>query len=460
MTAEERRLYEAVDDYIASTYNQADDTERNAVGFVMTIYRRRLASSFRALRNTLQKHLEAISNCNIKLLTGSDEDAPDDEATDEILDADEAAELERQALAIEEAADIESLLERIRGLPADSKLAELRTVLQALRQDGYDQAMVFTQYTDTMDFLRDELSKDGGLRLMCFSGRGGEVPSGDGSWRRIDRDDAKRRFRNQEAEVLLCTDAAAEGLNFQFCGALVNYDMPWNPMRVEQRIGRIDRLGQQYAAIRIVNLHYEDTVEADVYSALKSRIKLFESVVGRPAADPVQRAPEDLEGCAVRQKPRSDAGGQRNQAAGRGSRRTKFRHRCRDGRGPRDARPPRIAGHVGGSRQGHCCVRADAAGHRGPETHRGPRLRTERARHVRTTAGDHRSSYFQEHAERVWSCGLPGTHCFGHRKCCRLSSSIRMSDPWTNSWTLWTAQATVLEQFGGHGSFLDLAESL
>ena len=281
MTAEERRLYEAVDDYIASTYNQADDTERNAVGFVMTIYRRRLASSFRALRNTLQKHLEAISNCNIKLLTGSDEDAPDDEATDEILDADEAAELERQALAIEEAADIESLLERIRGLPADSKLAELRTVLQALRQDGYDQAMVFTQYTDTMDFLRDELGRDGGLRLMCFSGRGGEVPSGDGSWRRIDRDDAKRRFLNKEAEVLLCTDAAAEGLNFQFCGALVNYDMPWNPMRVEQRIGRIDRLGQDYAAIRIVNLHYEDTVEADVYGALKSRIKLFESVVGR-----------------------------------------------------------------------------------------------------------------------------------------------------------------------------------
>ena len=63
------------------------------------------------------------------------------------------------------------------------------------------------------------------------------------SWRTIDRDDAKRRFRLGEADILLCTDAAAEGLNFQFCGALVNYDMPWNPMRVEQRIGRIDRLG-------------------------------------------------------------------------------------------------------------------------------------------------------------------------------------------------------------------------
>src|SRR5690606_7952676 len=82
-------------------------------------------------------------------------------------------------------------------------------------------------------------------------------------------------------EILLCTDAAAEGLNFQFCGAIVNYDMPWNPMRVEQRIGRIDRLGQRHPEIRVVNLHYRGTVEADVYVALRQRIGLFERVVGR-----------------------------------------------------------------------------------------------------------------------------------------------------------------------------------
>jgi len=79
----------------------------------------------------------------------------------------------------------------------------------------------------------------------------------------------------------LCTDAAAEGLNFQFCGALINYDMPWNPMRVEQRIGRIDRLGQRFPEIRIINLHYEDSIEADVYRALGSRIDLFQAVVGK-----------------------------------------------------------------------------------------------------------------------------------------------------------------------------------
>ena len=141
--------------------------------------------------------------------------------------------------------------------------------------------MVFTQYTDTMDFLRDELKPIPGTRIMCFSGRGGEVPSSDGGWTTISRDDAKQRFKAKLADILLCTDAAAEGLNFQFCGALINYDMPWNPMRVEQRIGRIDRLGQQHRIIRIINLHYADTVEADVYRALRNRIGLFQTIVGR-----------------------------------------------------------------------------------------------------------------------------------------------------------------------------------
>ena len=157
----------------------------------------------------------------------------------------------------------------------------MTATLATLRGEGYEQVMVFTQYTDTMEFLRDQLRDSGNLRLMCFSGRGGEIPAADGTWRTIHRDEAKRRFRDGEADVLLCTDAAAEGLNFQFCGALVNYDMPWNPMRVEQRIGRIDRLGQKHLRIRVVNLHYEGTVETDVYRALRSRISLFETVVGR-----------------------------------------------------------------------------------------------------------------------------------------------------------------------------------
>ncbi len=279
MTAEERALYEAVEDYISHTYNRASDKHRSAVGFVMTIYRRRLASSFQALRATLERHLAAITGGG-ELELGLEEDALDDETMDDMQDADEVEEKTRLALAAEEEQDIRQLLDSIGRLQPDTKLGRLKAVLRDLRRDGYEQAMVFTQFTDTMDFLRDSLRQEGDPRLMCFSGRGGEVPDGEG-WRVIDRDQAKRRFRDGEADILICTDAAAEGLNFQFCGALVNYDMPWNPMRVEQRIGRIDRLGQRYPVIRIVNLHYEDTVETDVYRALRHRIGLFETVVGR-----------------------------------------------------------------------------------------------------------------------------------------------------------------------------------
>ena len=320
MTADERALYDAVEDYIATTYNQAAADERTAVGFVMTIYRRRLASSFQALRTTLERHLGAVaaagdsavgadaSDVPATLFPTLDEDVSDDETSDEARDADEVAALEQQALAFEEAADIQGLLDGIRRLPPDGKVQELKDVIQELHRDGFTQAMVFTQYTDTMDFLREELgvweaapteavpgapeSRAGALRLMCFSGRGGEVRSAGGAWSTIGRDEVKRSFREGEADLLLCTDAAAEGLNFQFCGALVNYDMPWNPMRVEQRIGRIDRLGQAHPAIRIVNLHYAGTVETDVYRALRTRINLFESVVG-PLQPILARASSD-----------------------------------------------------------------------------------------------------------------------------------------------------------------------
>ena len=352
MTADERALYDAVEDYIASTYNQAAAAERTAVGFVMTIYRRRLASSFQALRATLQRHLDAVAAAGdaspgkgagdlpSALFAGLDEDVSDDETAEEARDAEDVAMLEQRALAVEEAADIRMLLDGIAVLPPDSKLRELKNVISELRQDGFAQAMVFTQYTDTMDFLRDEVGRQdfladgdertrmdqsgggdpdasrstdrpqGALRLMCFSGRGGEIRSAGGEWSTVGRDEVKRCFREGEADLLLCTDAAAEGLNFQFCGAMINYDMPWNPMRVEQRIGRIDRLGQAHSAIRIVNLHYEGTVETDVYRALRTRINLFEAVVG-PLQPILAQLPRTIAGAVLSGR------GRRGESAGR-----------------------------------------------------------------------------------------------------------------------------------------------
>jgi SNF2 family DNA or RNA helicase len=278
MTAGERAVYEAVEDYISLTYASATAERRNAVGFVMTVYRKRVASSFAALRETLKGRLEDLRHPGRSSAT--EDDVPEDDGLDEAMDSDEAASLTLQATEVEVRAGIDAILKAVEALPADTKATHLASVLEQLRARGYQQAMVFTQFTDTLDFLREHVSA-AGRSVMCFSGRGGEIRDKSGHWRTVPRDEVKRLFRQGGADVLLCTDAAAEGLNFQFCGALVNYDMPWNPMRVEQRIGRIDRLGQRFPEIRIVNLHYADTVETDVYQALRLRIGLFSQFVGK-----------------------------------------------------------------------------------------------------------------------------------------------------------------------------------
>lgn len=309
LSPEESDLYSQVEAYISETYNAASPDVRNAVGFVMTIYRRRLASSFHALRQTMEKRKGGVGG----ILTAADETRMDENIADQVeageeVDIETVSEDERRALAFEEIATIEKIINEVKELPTDTKAVQLSSVLGELKQAGYPQVMVFTQFTDTMDYLR-ELLAAAGNSVMCFSGRGGEIRNTDGTWTLITRDEVKRRFKEGRAEVLVCTDAAAEGLNFQFCGALVNYDMPWNPMRVEQRIGRIDRLGQRFSDIRIINLHYEDTVEADVYRALRGRISIFEKVVG--GLQPIlTRLPRLIEESVL--SPRTDSGEKRD----------------------------------------------------------------------------------------------------------------------------------------------------
>ncbi|QLL29624.1 DEAD/DEAH box helicase family protein [Thermosynechococcus sichuanensis E542] len=277
LSAAERQVYEAVEDYIATTYNNAAAGDRNAIGFVMTIYRKRLASSFYALAQTLGDRLAKLQGASTPSLATAENLADELEAG---IESDHTTDWETAALNYEEANELEKLLRQVQALPTDTKTQVLKRVIQQLQTAGYPQVIVFTQFTDTLDFLRQELTASMGLRILCFSGRGGEVFAEDKGWLPISREETKRRFRDRAADVLLCTDAAAEGLNFQFCGALINYDLPWNPMRVEQRIGRIDRLGQAYPQIQIYNLHYADTVETDVFLALSDRIAQFKTFVG------------------------------------------------------------------------------------------------------------------------------------------------------------------------------------
>ncbi|WP_202895872.1 SNF2-related protein [Iningainema tapete] len=202
LTAAERQLYEAVEDYISSTYNNASQTEKNAVGFVMTIYRRRLASSFAALKHTLSQRVNILTSRNFSQLELNEEDISDDELSDETMDVEEASKLEQEAIQTEELRELKFLLQQVKQLPTDSKAQIFRHKLQQLRQQGYQQVIVFTQYTDTMDFLRQYLVETENYKLICFSGRGGELAVGNGNWQVISRDETKRIFREGKADIL------------------------------------------------------------------------------------------------------------------------------------------------------------------------------------------------------------------------------------------------------------------
>lgn len=273
MTPSESSLYSAVEDFISDTYKSAPQEKRSAVGFVMTVYRRRLASSFEALKRTLNGRLARSGGIG-------EEDVSLDETTDDVMSGEEVASLSSQV--VEERDRINDLLRRIAQLATDSKARRLKSELEACLADGFDSAIIFTQYTDTMDYLRDYLADQlPSLSVASYSGAGGAWRDASGYWIPCSKEEIKRRLRDKQVRLLVCTDAAGEGLNLQFAGVLANYDLPWNPMKIEQRIGRIDRLGQERPVVRVLNFAYKDTVEQDVFFTVGTRINLFNGIVGR-----------------------------------------------------------------------------------------------------------------------------------------------------------------------------------
>lgn len=281
MSAEESELYDKVEEYITDFYKKYEG-ERKGLGFVMTVYRRRLTSSFHALSESLKRRLNYLEGNLAKpseLLT-------DDDLEEEILDLDRDDDLDEQPaggeglslIRQEEIRYVERFIQEIADLPHDSKLENLREQLEQLLQSR-DSVVIFTQYTDTMDHLRDTLKTIYGNRVACYSGRGGERWDGT-EWQLVPKAEIKGDFTAGKITILLGTDALAEGLNLQTCGIEINYDVPWNPMRLEQRIGRIDRIGQDWKTLWIRSYFLEGTIEAEVYRRLKSRIDWFLVVVG------------------------------------------------------------------------------------------------------------------------------------------------------------------------------------
>jgi superfamily II DNA or RNA helicase len=277
MTPEERGLYEQTERYV-SEYYQRYEKAKKGLGFVMRVYRQRLTSSLYALRKSLERRREFL------LGRWQDEERPlgleEEDIEEADLDEDVLEELQRPAQWQEELRELEALLAKLKDVTEETKPNALERRLQELLK-RFDQVLVFTQYTDTLEFLRERLRPAFGARLGCYSGRGGEVwESRAGRWATVSKAEVQQRFERGDLKVLVCTEAAGEGLNLQNCGAIINYDMPWNPMKVEQRIGRIDRLGQRRPEVVVLHFFYEGTVEARVYEALSRRIGWFETVVG------------------------------------------------------------------------------------------------------------------------------------------------------------------------------------
>jgi SNF2 family DNA or RNA helicase len=267
-------LYRAVSEYVRNFYRLAQKQERKALGFLMTLYRKRLTSSFYAIRESLQRRLDSLLTETGSSIT-NDDLSDIDEADDAVI-----AGLESYLEPVDprEIEYLEDLLRQFENTGEDSKLSHL---IDTLRRELIEResAIIFTQYTDTMDYLRESLRQLYGNQVACYSGRGGELYRGS-EWCILPKELIKRQFREGEIKILLCTESASEGLNLQTCGVLVNYDMPWNPMRVEQRIGRLDRIGQIYPSVKIHNFYYDGTVEAKVYRKLRDRINAFATVVG------------------------------------------------------------------------------------------------------------------------------------------------------------------------------------
>ncbi len=274
-------LYNEIDDYIK---NYFVIKQRSSLGFVAGIYRRRLTSSLYAFAESLRARQETLQGKRPTFLQADDaadmDDVTDDEIADEI-DSDDMLRLAQQHAIDAELGKIDVMLARVDQVRIDSKLSLFMDDLHNYLIRGHRQAIVFTQYTDTLDDIRAHLTSRFGNDLACYSGRGGERWHAESaSWVSMTKDDIKTLFRRGDIRILLCTDAASEGLNLQSAALLFNYDMPWNPMRVEQRIGRIDRIGQPSDVVEIVNYYYEGTIEADIYRALRQRIGIFEVVVG------------------------------------------------------------------------------------------------------------------------------------------------------------------------------------
>ena len=264
---DQRQLYDAVTEYVREGYNQAKREKRSYIGFLMILMQRLVVSSTSAIRTTLERRLEALETPHEQLSlfpTFSNEEWAD-------LDGQEQVEtlLTTRLKALKnERAEVKLLLDaatRCEQAGADVKAEALLDWLYRLQADENDpelKVLVFTEFVSTQQMLQQFLAERG-FPVACLNGS-------------MDMDERKKAQDSfaEEARILISTDAGGEGLNLQFCHVVINYDIPWNPMRLEQRIGRVDRIGQNHV-VRAVNFVFEDSVEHRVREVLEEKLAVI-----------------------------------------------------------------------------------------------------------------------------------------------------------------------------------------
>lgn len=324
LSAIESELYQETTNYVRYEFARADalvnDGRAGTVGFALTILQRRLASSPEAIfqsirrrRERLQKQLKDLKQGVVAATQVLDleqledlEDAPDQEieqAEQAILDhattATTAAELKAEIATL---SHLEELAQRVRRSGEDCKWRELRELLSEVftravlaERVGEEERpygagpipkpvgspnqklVIFTEFRDTLTYLQG--------RIQQLLGRPETVVVIHGGVNRQDRTKAQDAFKfDDQVRVLIATDAAGEGINLQRAHLMVNYDLPWNPNRLEQRFGRIHRIGQQEVC-HLWNLIADQTREGDVYSRLLSKLELARQALGGQVFD-------------------------------------------------------------------------------------------------------------------------------------------------------------------------------
>ncbi|RMD96331.1 MAG: helicase [Bacteroidetes bacterium] len=268
----QRQLYEAVTEYVRVGYNRALREQRHYIGFLMILMQRLVVSSTRAIRTTLERRLDALQEARDSLASAppvSEEEWYD-------LDDQEQLDLLQQLMLedlVQEQKEVEHLLElarRCENQGPDVKAEALLDWLYRLQAEEGDpdlKVLVFTSFVPTQEMLYEYLSERG-IEAVCLNG----------SMDMGERQRAQQTFA-RKARILLSTDAGGEGLNLQFCHVVINYDLPWNPMRLEQRIGRVDRIGQTHT-VRAINFVFEGSVEHRVREVLEQKLAVIYAEFG------------------------------------------------------------------------------------------------------------------------------------------------------------------------------------